>query len=868
MPAEVIPWDIVIGDPATLSENRFPVESSLTTPMGRTCSEFPSTDWVRSFIAHYLWPVAHTWTAGEHIDAAGAEVTVTNHPAFTSAKWFDPLDAVGQVDAAYELLFSSFTYRFTQRYSTRLAGFEPGGAVVGLLRGPLEFAFFRGFDAQSVEEEGGLSLPSDQHKILDGSGVDVTIFGATENIKAMWPLAIVLVANSSEAYIPFVADTYNPFVAMNSAANPVRELLFEGSLGVFGKLLVPDPDDRLASSWVWPLNWATATPALPTGFTWDDAGLTEDPFTLPEVAREGLFDEEDATKDLAQSVSEVLESEGMSTAQTVLRVLTVAFGALALTAPVNPLATAIFGLFAAASASAAFAVNSVVGALEVLRTRLKAAASADLRMTVAVATIIFGVKEFLEGVDGLFGGVGGLSASELEQLVQSLAPAGSQSTTIALPLTGEKDVSLWPIVDQPTPITLLSGAEVDFPFFDYETLNFTGEDDLANVLVGEYTLFNHADWLDRAYPTIQFAYEVELAARLLALGMTAESAFCAVPALAALEGTLGYHMKDGLSSSKDMACLAEILDGLSIADLVAFLWKQAVVDNFIQHWLNAATDRDPDCLHEIFCWMRWRSNRDILVQVLGPVAAEADSDGIYWREGGGLLGQLLEQDAAGNTVAGLAGLCGRWEDLVPICVASDRTHVMKPVSSTDLFSTGVSCEGDCFTTTVDVESLREDAAEDLTDELKAAETEAGGDSSSVPDVHPNNVTLDRDDVYSISPCPHTTWKSFLDLLRRDCRTRSQDDSDTRYHWWATETVGLPIQLPAQLAELLPDAQIEQLQMARELTAWETQVLEENYLLRGSVFVYDLPSPLIWETWALQSTPVRVGWYDAAFSRRS
>jgi hypothetical protein len=139
-------------------------------------------------------------------------------------------------------------------------------------------------------------------------------------------------------------------------------------------------------------------------------------------------------------------------------------------------------------------------------------------------------------------------------------------------------------------------------------------------------------------------------------------------------------MRDGLNDLKDgdLTLAAELFDGAPPARVLAFNWRQALVDDFIGWWNAYLRDTGVGakrrnevlrCFYNIFCWMRFAEDRSALDAVLGPVVAVEEPWGTSYQrrmvpsgDGEVPIWRSLFAHQDPNSL-GWGGLASRWRRL-------------------------------------------------------------------------------------------------------------------------------------------------------------------------------------------------------------
>ena len=167
------------------------------------------------------------------------------------------------------------------------------------------------------------------------------------------------------------------------------------------------------------------------------------------------------------------------------------------------------------------------------------------------------------------------------------------------------------------PLTVSSLPSTAFEFKGYESRRFS-------------TAYRYAAWLDLAWPAIQLACVVELAAEIFALGMVTDMAVYVLGSLVDARGPVGR----GVRANPDLAFLHdEVLRGeLTLSQLVAFVWKQSLYDQLRSWWLSLDPDHDGGALDEVFAWLAVGPGATYTIdRMLGPLLPP-DTFGLRWRD--------------------------------------------------------------------------------------------------------------------------------------------------------------------------------------------------------------------------------------------
>lgn len=668
----------------------------VTTPRGRTCEGigFPTEAFIRRFIWERVQPFRTRTGDDVPTDPGFVPVRGVGVPGlggtdavvsgtYPVGGWARPLadeDQVRTVEAAVDLVCSSYSFVMwglenERRSAPRFAALVPTLQLPELSVRPLLTTFLRYLPLAAQAANGGPGR---------ASTLQLRVYGERKDVK--------------RAYDELAVPPYRPRVGRWSSRHPVRRLLFDG--GVVSQFAQGwCPDYQLRRSWVFPLAWGPATRpdldraavnrllVLLGGLGFKDpvlplAGLplkqrielVRQANTLIRLSRQTRLDWRDSPPEDDDEEDEEDEEEDEDTDNTlfgqrrsgggrawrqfaldlVLSIVTPLGAPLVDRSRANfvmSLRRMVKGLLEAASGGAlqldgepgrpdedhdqvstkdpalrlkGYTINESGAvllahlniAVQELRVAGRQAFSTDPLTGMSVEPYLF------------FAGRGmGREDTELSVLAAMLMPRGGfargsppdGATVIPAPIRGDPHQ---PARAKSAPVFHLHG---DLFYPDYREVIADNAE--------------HHFWLLDAGPTLEFANTLDVAMTLYSLGLQAESAWFALFPAVMSQGRVGYEAR---LADRDLAALAGALDGVTPAQLIAFVWRQGIVDDFIEHRMESLSRSHVrtlnfrrECLYEIFCWMDSNTNRRVLDLVLGPVTL--GDDGRYTRDGASAL---------------------------------------------------------------------------------------------------------------------------------------------------------------------------------------------------------------------------------------
>lgn len=463
-------------------------------------------------------------------------------------------------------------------------------------------------------------------------------------------------------------------LGLNDESNPYYRLIYGDDSFLAAKIELNTQQQQIPGSYAFPLNWDTAT-RLCTRAAADEVSVDDESWTtavtlggattrlaIPDEQLEVLREVGEKLADADASVYEMLETAGRKL--EILRMLT--------TTPPTRLGLVI----------AVEALRSLGDATtEDLGTDLARAAEPGILLNDSAARLLYALAHLNENLgdvlDGLKDGLRWLA------LIYPWAAVG----LAALELKMKEDPSLFLLGLTPDEMEglyvrmcseehlhdLLSGPESAWPDEVMETIarmrtpivhldptlfEYHHKDDpdssWADYVSG--VILEYGPWLERADPTLQFVYTLELASVILEQTFNQESAFLALSGLAGAEGPLGSLARSALANA-DLSVLEQVLGGMPVARLIRYVWRQHMADTFLYQAEQAGYNLG--CLYHLFCWMSTESSRDLHDQVMGGVGEqEVGPVSVIARgfvSGEGILGGLLRSDNLEKAWKALSG---------------------------------------------------------------------------------------------------------------------------------------------------------------------------------------------------------------------
>jgi hypothetical protein len=194
----------------------------------------------------------------------------------------------------------------------------------------------------------------------------------------------------------------------------------------------------------------------------------------------------------------------------------------------------------------------------------------------------------------------------------------------------------------------------------------------ARRLVYDFAAYEQLDGLTEystaLSPTLQFRDTLNLAMDIYQQALNSESAWHNLYSVVQSQGVLAAELAAlNDPTSAQLVALRTLFGSVPQSKVLAFIWRQVVVDNFIQthrafvarvaagpladgSMLGSGSGPSTQVvcedrvLYEAFCWMRTRSNREVLDRVLGPVVRSAVSPRWSRDLSSGLFGKLFAAD--------------------------------------------------------------------------------------------------------------------------------------------------------------------------------------------------------------------------------
>ena len=259
---------------------------------------------------------------------------------------------------------------------------------------------------------------------------------------------------------------------------------------------------------------------------------------------------------------------------------------------------------------------------------------------------------FMQALDGVIDGLGD------DLLEKWLLVSGFDVDVIAATLQTELQTN-----GANEPVIHLGASVLDFYYDGYQSLPYEPEDDNAwppseavSDSASPFPPPTSDEWLRRASPTLQFAYVLTLASELLISLMNMHSAPLAMSEAADRDGPFASMFR-GLLVDTGFSCLVDVFGGASFSRFTCMLYRQAMADRFIAAWV--LDGNSPDCLYEIFCWMKEQEQRDGIDRLLGAADGTGRRDyrsGVF-----GML--LLAVDVSDIASYDSAAFCTAWEAL-------------------------------------------------------------------------------------------------------------------------------------------------------------------------------------------------------------
>lgn len=643
-----------------------------TSPSGTRCSirdQFvPSKDDILSFIETRLEKQTAHWAGvtpqNYPLLNVQVQVQVRVFPEFESVdfsgarrwRWYDSLSEMQerQTAAAVQLIASSYSLRFKDRMKTRLAGMSPAGGADEVWK-PIAQALMR------VLVPAGAPLAS------------LRVYGETYIVGSAFEHS----GPGISQFWAFGAAYWNPCIGRvpETDGGSDRHLLWRTlhGPGMVGELMNLAAPNSLSGSFVFPMNWTnTLSFDTPSG---ELASVNEIFGGSPYGACQQLFG---------------LLASGFDDVETILHRISskfwgeVAKAILALVLPVTAVPTNLRG--SAGSVAKVLAVTRAANAIapilfliavtgviifsaivgrklhDIVRAIDDMSLISDFASDVklaneAIALVLAGLSDSAYGApynrdrgeEFLREMFVGMHRDQIKQLISALSPNGAPPGTHDLrdDLARRPDRLIpWNSSPGMTPIYLLRSKEYAFAFGGYAPVPASAD-------------YRSQDWLSQYSSALQFSATLQLAETTFALAIDADGAWPFLVNTLQCGGVVSVRTS---ASAQDLTALQEILGGLSLSKMIAFLWRQGIADNFLAWCTGRRLSRSISCLRETFCWMTTQADRDVLDRVLGPISAEPDEAGLYWRSGGGLFDQLL--GAGIDEEISVRGLAERWINLV------------------------------------------------------------------------------------------------------------------------------------------------------------------------------------------------------------
>jgi len=209
----------------------------------------------------------------------------------------------------------------------------------------------------------------------------------------------------------------------------------------------------------------------------------------------------------------------------------------------------------------------------------------------------------------------GLDGDELWTLAQAFESGGTNS---------------------PDPIILLGDCFEEYASSFRATFSRWAIPATASFTEGSYVLpSHHEDYHDVAeavaelfvaiQPTYDAAVVFDLVGMLVAQLLKLDDELVALADWIVVKGLIGDLVTAALVEG-GFGMILEALGGVTPSDIVRFYVRQVLTDNFIEY-VGTTEDIDASCLHDVFCWMRRKEQRDALEAALGaPEPFELDRD--------------------------------------------------------------------------------------------------------------------------------------------------------------------------------------------------------------------------------------------------
>lgn len=248
------------------------------------------------------------------------------------------------------------------------------------------------------------------------------------------------------------------------------------------------------------------------------------------------------------------------------------------------------------------------------------------------------------------------------------------------------------------PLIHLDASLVDFYWDDFQAGYAPSADNEwpdGDRLTGAHATSMLADerrrWGDLASPVIQFVQALDLAAILYRESLNGESVVLALSGVGRNTGPLADLVRTQLQES-GWSCVDALLGGGPVSELLARLWKQAMIDNFVAWYALTVVwpERMPESgdqvvideeeldavvpgLFELLGFLRSEGRRERVRRQLGVLEATTALGRVVAARSGGTVDALLRGMASG-------GLCDAW-DALPCTDREELTAVFGWLSS-------------------------------------------------------------------------------------------------------------------------------------------------------------------------------------------
>lgn len=600
--------------------------------------------------------------------------------------------------------------------------------------------------------------------------------------------------------------TYIPVVGLTTQKNLFRKA-FSASAGLIGDTIssvLPD----LPTDYVFPLCWNTAMNIDVSPF------LSEDPYIIPEEYATSISSMTELMAGLASRIRGYLDIPSLRPFATIVYSLSAAsLPGLGAFPQVTLGLVYLIGKLLSDSK-----LEELADALEEFCRQVQFISAADLKFHQFMGVFyyqcqILSQKLETDGELDVGSILFGLSERELGKLAVAFLPSDqidylvkSTTMTVDLPWVPSGGVS-WETVDemsdlvygtsrpamgiyaenyyegwtQAKPTFCISEDLLNYHFnvdSPYRSLNYSESYEGVGHVVPAHDgkCYRHDEWLNAASSTLQFVETLHLATKILSLGLTAESGYLAAQPMFRSVGTAGGEIR---AADVDIKCLMELFGELTTSDVLGYLWKQSVVDNFLDSTMGRRASTD--CCRAMFSWMDSELKCAIINIVLGPAFYSTYGTQTVMVRRNGLFELMFGFDGEGETVLGTAGLRTRWEKLQAVRIAVDDFG-----SYMRILGTGIQID--------QLESILESGHgnssiphnEEKEGVLSEGNTQAITLSEELETVFSVEGTVDDGGnvVYVVVADPHLVWWKFMEIMAESRSNPYRDHPDVK--WFRVE----------------------------------------------------------------------------------